>query len=164
FRNTGADQNATISCVSYPQSSTNSGTLQVIGAGNNSSLAIQTHNPTDSLTNSGVIEASGSGNRLIIDGDYVFNVGGGVIRAVNGATLELRSGFFTNDAKFQPRTDGTTTLSVGGGAVYTINGTLQPPAGSTFELNGGVVEGGTLASGAGTLDGRSGGSLPVRTV
>src|SRR5262249_2116126 len=128
FRNVGADHNATISCVTYPQTNTNTGTLQVTGAGNNSSLTIRTSDPTNSLDNSGVIEASGSGNRLILDGDYIINVGAGVIRATSGAALELRNGFYTNDAKYQAGFDGTTTLSVGAGAIYTINGTVQPPA------------------------------------
>jgi hypothetical protein len=141
----------------YAASFANSGSISNTAA--NNSLFIGNTNSSYNTTNTGNITVNGSGSSTYLDGN--FDNTGGTLTATQGqfyfrganTTAHLNSG----------------TLDIASGAHAYLQGTLNnasttlnAPHTGSYELSGGTITGGTIASGALTFTG-SGGYLDATT-
>jgi fibronectin-binding autotransporter adhesin len=106
--------------------------------------------------NGGSVLANGLGSYVQLDAGFTFT-GGATVTAENGAQVTLQNGTFINNSTL-PTIEAGGILAIGTGATLDNTGTtagssstLQPAAGTTIQLQGGTISGGTVNSTGGTL-------------
>jgi hypothetical protein len=139
----------------YAANFTNSGTITASGA---TYLYLGYPSAGYNSTNTGTITSSGTNTFVYLRGNF----------DNNGTVSAQSNGNLIWDGSNTTANLGTVTLSGGGRAL--LNGTLDntaatltAPSGGTFELYGGTITGGTIASGALTFT-NSGGTLSGTTL
>ena len=153
--NQGTISNTSGSSSIYAPTFTNSGTISATGG----TLYLgypNTYNSTN--TSTGTVTADGSSTTVYVRGNFA---NAGTLTAQNSGTLLF-------DGTNTSANLGTVQLATGGrarlnGTITNTSATLAPPTGGSFELYGGTITSGTVASGALTFT-SSGGYLDGATL
>ncbi len=127
----------------YANTFANAGTIT--NSSVNTTLVIGNTSSGYNTTNTGTITVNGSGATVYLDGN--FDNTGGTLNATNGQ-------FIFRGTNTSAHLDGG-TLNIASGAHAYLNGTvtntgatLNAPTSGTYELYGGTISGGTIATGA----------------
>ena len=146
--NNGSLQHTTGSGSIYADNFTNNGSVTASGG---STLYLNYPSSSYHATNTGSVTADGSGTTIYVRGDF----------DNNGTLTAQNSGILRWDGNNTTANLGSVVLAGGGRALF--NGTLDntaatlnAPTGGAFELLGGTITGGTIASGALTFTGSGG--------
>jgi hypothetical protein len=137
---------------------TNSGTIEATSTtGNYSTVSLGWAGTGTTITNTGTLEAIGPNSTINLGYNstpLTFSNTGGTITAAAGGTVNFY-GAFTNAELAEGTINGAGgTLNLDG--TVNVTGTLAAPASGMFTLDGGTVNGGTVASGALTFNNNSG--------
>ena len=138
--------------LNVAQSITGNGSITLAGG----SVRMEANNPATTTLGAGV-SITGYGNvgqAALQGGNYGFSNAGTLSANVNGQTLQIltpaNNGSFSNQALIEARNGGTLQLS--GNIGQTASGSVQAQNGSTVQINGVTVSGGTLnSSGTGSI-------------
>jgi fibronectin-binding autotransporter adhesin len=135
----------------YADTFTNSGTISATTGTLYLGYPSAGYNTTN--TSSGSITSSGSGTNIYLRGNF----------ANSGSLTAQNSGLLTFDGANTTANLGAITLATGGrvrlnGTLNNTSATLSAPSGGTFDLLGGTITGGTIATGTLTFT-SSGGYL-----